>query len=339
MKIMLPFTLTFSVMAIAQVPMASPLFENSIVSTEIDYIWANDTDAFVNLTYVGREDKEMPDSRNDELFDQNTFIFSAAFITNRTVEIWCHSDFDSRQEALEYANKVALRLGKLPDFMRDELSHVVIHKGDEGAFAEAEAQFFVLYSDNIDTRIANNDLEETVFHESVHAVLDRDHIETSSWKDAQTNDGNFITQYAKDRSNKEDLAETALFVYTMLRKPGRLSNTIEDWVNTYIPNRFAYIQNTIFTNAVLTVPSVEIGSSTDSTNFRLHSNPVKDDLQFTISMLNLKKNKILLYDMYGREVFNFNAVIGLNTIAVDHLSKGVYWMYIHPKKMVKIVLD
>ncbi|MEO0473625.1 MAG: hypothetical protein AAF206_28700 [Bacteroidota bacterium] len=195
----------------------------------------------MRLTFIGQADKEMPDKRNNDLFDVNTYVFEASFTDGKVVEIWAHSSFGSEMAAKEYAEKLGPRLGKLPEVMRNPLSHVVLHKGDEGAFAEAAANFFVLYSDNMDERIDNNDLEETVFHESVHASLDAMHLENDAWLAAQNDDNAFITEYAQDIPIKEDLAESALFVYTMKTYPGRLSNEIESWVRENIPNRYAYI--------------------------------------------------------------------------------------------------
>jgi len=224
---------------------STPLFPNSIVSTDIDFIRFNDPDAFINLAYLGQEDKEMPDSRTTALFDTNTYVFEASFSNSKIVEIWAHSSFGNQNAAEVYADKLTSRLGKLPEFMRDVLSHVVIHKGDAGAFSESEGHFVVLYSDNMDTRISNNDLEETVFHETVHASLDAIHVNSSSWINAQSADGTFITNYAEEFPIREDLAESALFAYTMIKYPGRLSPEVEQWVNTNIPNRFAFIE-TIF---------------------------------------------------------------------------------------------
>lgn len=221
------------------------LFINSIVSTDIDFITATDDDTFGNIAYLGQADKEMPDSRNDTLFDTGTYVFQLDFSKGNSLEIWAHSTFGSENTARGYAEKLTERLGKLPEFMRSELSHVVLHKGDAGAFAESEANFFVVYSENIDTRIANDDFEETVFHESVHATLDADFLESAQWLRSQKNDAVFITEFAKENAAKEDMAESALFAYTMIKHPGRLSLDIEIWVKTHIPNRYAFFQ-TIF---------------------------------------------------------------------------------------------
>ncbi|WP_157449775.1 hypothetical protein [Croceitalea dokdonensis] len=224
---------------------SDPLFTNSIVSTEIDFIRSGDSDSFLSITYEGQAEKEMPDSRNDQLFDTAAFVFKANFSAGVTVEIWAHSSFGNENVAKENADKIVNRLGKLPPFMLNKLSHVVLHKGDAGAFAESESNFFVVYSENIDVRISNKDLEETVFHESVHATLDAVHLQRAEWRDAQQRDGTFITQYAMENADKEDMAETALFVYTMVKHPGRLAPDTEAWVRTNIPNRYNFLK-TIF---------------------------------------------------------------------------------------------
>ena len=221
----------------------SPLFKNSIVSTDIDFIQSTDQDAFLSLVYKGQDAKEMPGAESDELFDTHTYIFEATFKNNKKVEIWAHSDFGSKEAAKLYADKLTDKLGKLPNFMRETLNHVVIHKGDSTAFAEDVGRFFVLYSDNMDTRISNNDLEETVFHESIHVALDLLYAKSKDWKQAQTQDGVFITRYAESKPRKEDLAETAIFVYTMEKYPSRLSSDIELWIKANIPNRYKFLKS------------------------------------------------------------------------------------------------
>lgn len=219
-----------------------PLFPNSVVSNVIDFILDTDPDSFESLKFIGTDYKEMPDSRNDYLFDSGTFIFEAKFIDGDTLEIWCHSSFGTQEEAFEYAEKLSPRLGKLPSVQRQVLDHVVIHKGDATAFAENSGHFFVLYSDNMDARISTHDLEETVFHESVHAALQEEYENSIEWVKAQTSDGNFITEYAMSLPHLEDMPETALFAYTLITNPGRLPEDIEKWITDNIPNRLSFFE-------------------------------------------------------------------------------------------------
>ena len=222
-----------------------PLFTNSIVSTNIDFITVDDSSVFTSLAYVGQSEKEMPDKRTEEIIDANAFVFNASFADGNTVEIWCHSDFGNELDAGIYAQMVTAPLGKLPEIMRKDIDHVVIHLGDETAFGEGEGHFFVLYSDNMDFRLSEHDLEETVFHESVHASFEINHVETSSWKKAQRKDKGYITDYALNNYKTEDMAESAIFAYTMIVHPGRLPIEVEDWIKQNMTNRLEFFR-TIF---------------------------------------------------------------------------------------------
>ncbi|PQJ69236.1 hypothetical protein BTO14_14535 [Polaribacter butkevichii] len=220
-----------------------PLFRTSITATEIDFIRETDNDAFLNLKYIGQHTKEMPGGLSDEgLIDNGTYVFKAHFSNDKSVEIWLHSSFGNKKKAKAYADKLTSRLGKLPSFMRNTLNHVVIHTGDHTAFAEDVGGFFVLYSDNMDTRIRNNDLEETVFHETSHVTFDLKYAKSKMWKKNQATDKAFITEYAKSKPYQEDIAETALFVYTMKTNPNRLSKEIEQWIKINIPNRYKFLE-------------------------------------------------------------------------------------------------
>jgi len=155
--------------------------------------------------------------------------------------VWAHSDFKTQKEAEPYVGLIANSLGKLPRTMRKTLSHVVLHKGNEGAFAEHLGHFFVLYSKNIYERFEQNDLEETVFHESVHATLDNLYASSSDWLQAQKADGRFVTRYAELNPNKEDLAETALFAFSLFNNPTRMPDDVRQWLEDNVPERIEFL--------------------------------------------------------------------------------------------------
>lgn len=102
-----------------------------------------------------------------------------------------------------------------------------------------------MYSENIDICVREHDLEETVFHESVHATLDYRHGSTKAWQDAQTRDRAFVTTYAQMNPAKEDLAESALFVVTLTEHPDRLPETVKAWLLENQANRINFIQATM----------------------------------------------------------------------------------------------
>lgn len=217
-----------------------PVFENSVVSNDIDFIHSDDPTEKSVIKYLGTSSREMPDERSDSLFDESAHVFVMTFADGAVVEILLHSDFKDAADIEHYSNMLAGPVGKLPFKMRTTLSHVVVHKGNLPAFSEHLGHFFVLYSQNMETRIGNNDLEETVFHEAVHATLDHEYRDTIKWKNAQKTDGVFVTRYGARNPDAEDFAESALFAYTLIRNPSRFSAELQSWLMYKIPNRIMY---------------------------------------------------------------------------------------------------
>ncbi|SMX27610.1 hypothetical protein TRP8649_01716 [Pelagimonas phthalicica] len=221
---------------------AKPLFENSVVSNDLEFIKTSDPSLLACLKQpIGRERREMPDKRSNQLFADGVMVYEARYLDGKRLELLAHPDFKHPKAAQAIAYPVAKAIGRLPTSMRAKLSHVVLHKGDHTAFGEDRGRFFVLYSQNVKKRLSTHDLDETVFHESVHATLDHPHAVSGKWRKAQRKDRTFLTRYAERNPGKEDLAETALFAYALQYHPGRLPSNIERAVQTMVPNRLKVI--------------------------------------------------------------------------------------------------
>lgn len=222
---------------------AEPLFPNSVVSNDIDFITASDSTVPGCLRHEGEATREMPGALDtDALFADGVHSFAVDFADGSQVGLWVHPSVGTRAEAEAVAALLVAPLGRLPAVMRGKLSHVVVQAGDRPAFGEHLGHFFVVYEDNVRTRIATHDLEETVFHESVHATLDAAWALSPEWRDAQAADGAFITEYAAEFPVGEDLAESALFAITHLRHPGRLPPEVARAVETIMPARLAFFE-------------------------------------------------------------------------------------------------
>ena len=84
-------------------------------------------------------------------------------------------------------------------------------------------------------------LSSCLLHEATHASLDTDHGRSPAWREAQARDPNFISEYAKQNPEGEDLAET-LGPYLAVRlRPDRCSLEDRELVLNGIPNRVAYL--------------------------------------------------------------------------------------------------
>jgi hypothetical protein len=189
----------------------------------------------------------MPDKRPGATgpLRKNAFLFEASFSDGTTVALHLDPEFIVADAALNEAKRYTGPLGKLPTALRKGVQRVVVHKGGADTTATSDIGLIVLFSDNATKRIATHDLEETVFHESVHASWDRTHARSPGWVRAQEADGNFVTAYARRLPQREDLAESALFAYTLTHHPERIPEATAKKIRAAIPNRIAYVAELI----------------------------------------------------------------------------------------------
>ena len=181
----------------------------------------------------------MYDPRRDKLFVDAALHFDATFPGHK-IRINVHPEVRRQQQrAMEAAESIS----RLPKQMRDALRHVNILDGDGAAWEEAQGGFFTLYDSLMQRRLADHDLDETVFHEAAHVALDPVISNDPDWRSSQVADGGFITRYAAKYPDKEDIPESALFAWTMVHHPGRLPARVETAVRRVMPNRLEYLHN------------------------------------------------------------------------------------------------
>jgi hypothetical protein len=220
-------------------------YRSSVVGTDFDFILDSDPSTFTCLESKGHGPREMPDKTRPSPLVQLAFIFVAYFRDGTSVDIALDADFETQDAAREEALRYAPRIGKLPTALRRGIERVVVHRGEEDATAFSDSGLIVLYSDNATKRISTHDLEETLFHESVHASWDGPHRSSAGWRAAQAADGAFVTHYAKNNPDGEDLAESALFAYALIHHPERIPAADAERIRTTIPARIAFVEGLI----------------------------------------------------------------------------------------------
>lgn len=227
------------------VPQANLLaqeYRSSITATDFDFITESDPSTFVDIKYVSKGKYEMPDKRSgDHALRQQAFLFSASFKDKTKVNIYIDADFETQDAAMTEAKRYVHRLGKLPTSLRKGVERLVVHQGGKDTTAFSDIGLIVVYSENATKRISTHDLEETVFHESVHAAWDKAHAKSERWVRAQAADNAFVTVYGKTKPTREDLAESAIFAYTLLHHPERIPAADAKKIKKAIPNRIEYI--------------------------------------------------------------------------------------------------
>lgn len=169
----------------------------------------------------------------------------------------------------------------------------------------------------MDARISTHDLEETVFHESVHASIQGVYQSEAIWLDAQANDDAFVTEYGQNLPGLEDMAESALFAYTAIVHPGRLSNDIEAWLEENIPNRMAFFRTLYDT------PNHIIALNPNELELQIYPNPT----QATIDLSNYvyqDGDVITVTNLAGKIIHTQEAIPGRNAIDLSKAATGLY---------------
>lgn len=221
----------------------TPPYRSSVVGTDFDFITGSDPDAFDRLEDKGQGPAEMPDKANRSApLVQQAFLFMAHFDDGTRVRLAIDAGFQTQESARREALRFTSPLGKLPTALRRWVERVVVHKGGEKVTAFSDAGLIVVYADNATRRLETHDLEETVFHEAVHAAWDKKYAKSAEWQDAQQKDGGYVTDYARMNPQGEDLAESALFAYTLLHHPNRIPKEEEAKIARIIPHRIAFVE-------------------------------------------------------------------------------------------------
>nr|WP_298103273.1 hypothetical protein [uncultured Shinella sp.] len=212
---------------------------DSTADTVFDIITADDPSSFRCLTPLGHGARQIWDKRVDGEPVVEALLFVADYSDGASIEIAVNPEFLTVDKAREEAMRYAVPLGRLPSVLRMGVKRFSIHQGDEG-FHAGTGQI-VVYAGRAARRIEKAHLEESLFHEAVHAALDDDHRMSVGWRDAQRRDGGFLTSYGQATPDREDLAETALFAFALLHHPERFPPVDTETVRQTVPNRLAYI--------------------------------------------------------------------------------------------------
>ena len=209
---------------------------------DADLITASDPTVFQTLTAKGQAERSMFDRRPAAFIKLNAFLFDAKYSDGLTIEIQVNPEFGSSAAAQLQAEKYAPVIGRLPKGLRLSVETVWIHKGiyDFGGGNKN----LLIHTERGDEYIASGFLEEIFLHEGVHTSLDDPYATSTGWLTAQKNDqGNFISEYARDNPTREDLAESFLVWFAVRHRSARITSDNASTVTQTMPNRLAYFDS------------------------------------------------------------------------------------------------
>ena len=242
---MLTLTLALTVLA------NGPPFGGT-VGISPDVITEADPTALRGIDYAGRGERLIWDYRVMDWITVDAYLFEAQ-IGGSIVEFQVNPEFESEAASREQVEVYAPPLGRLPAVLLSRLNSVHVNAGNP---AHPDAllprrprrvfggnwfdQSITIHTGRGEEYISGGFLEEVLFHEGAHVSVDGLVEDTPEWLAAQEADGGFISEYARDHPDREDVAESILPYFAVRFRPGRLSAGDRAAIEAAIPARLEY---------------------------------------------------------------------------------------------------
>ena len=123
------------------------------------------------------------------------------------------------EEATAEANLYGEAIGRIPWCLRTKVKTVWIHKGTMEHLWGGGNENLLIHTAWGQEYIRQNLIDAAFMHEATHTSLDPNHLLKRRYQNAQKSDNNFVSPYARDNPNREDLAESfAPWFITRYRK-------------------------------------------------------------------------------------------------------------------------
>ncbi|MCY4511527.1 MAG: hypothetical protein OXG35_31870, partial [Acidobacteria bacterium] len=183
---------------------------------------AEDPSSLAGVEYTGRGQRRIFDYRVMDWITVDAYLFEAR-IGGHPIEFQVNPEFESEDAARAQVDVYAPPLGRLPAVLLSRLQSVHVNAGTPGhpdgvrPWARPRNVFGGNYVDRSITvhtgrgqeYLRDGFLEEVLFHEGAHVSL-QNHEEEPGWLAAQAADPEFISDYARDNPDREDVAESIL---------------------------------------------------------------------------------------------------------------------------------
>ena len=215
----------------------TPPYAGTIFITP-DILGPADPTSLRDITYAGRGERLIYDRRPDRWITVNAYLFDVRY-ADVELEFQVNPEF-GRDGARAEVDTYAGALGRLPAVLLSRARKVQINAGDELFGGNWHDRSFLIHADQGRRYIRDGYLEEVFIHEGAHVSLDGAHADSGGWRAAQQADNVFISEYARDYPDREDVAESILPYFAVRYRRDRLREADRSAILTAIPNRLVY---------------------------------------------------------------------------------------------------
>jgi len=144
----------------------------------------------------------------------------------------------TQSEASSLAKQYATMMGQIPACLRKGVSYVNLMKGDREWGGNSSTKALDIQIGKLSNEYQQKGImEETLVHESCHAALDPLFYTKEDWMKSRKKDNTFISQYAADNPEREDVAESFVPYLAVAYRPSRISEEDFKKIKGSIPNR------------------------------------------------------------------------------------------------------
>lgn len=230
------FTAGNMVLSVVAVWDAPPFAGTAFISPDI--ITSSDPTAFESVTATGQGTRLMFDRRVNDWITVDAHLFDATFDDGLKAEIQVNPEFDF-ESAQAAAEKYGGAIGRLPAALRLDVETVWIHQGIQ-PFGGGNRNILI-HLGQAQLYEGDGVLEEILLHEAVHTSLDASHAAAPGWLAAQAADPTFISTYAREKPDREDLAESFGPWFAVRYRQSRIAPSLASVIQEAIPHRLQYL--------------------------------------------------------------------------------------------------
>lgn len=214
-----------------------------------DLIKSSDYTIYSTSSYQGIETRLFYDKSIPDFINYPAHVYIVNFGDDLSIDFEIYTEF-TLEEADNIEQKYAPLIGQLGKDLRRNIKSFEFLKGEEVASAQrtndlnyANITFHTDWLTLVETRFSGDRTEELLIHESAHLSIDPYVYGQQGWTDAVNLDGNFLSTYAKDNPDSEDIAETFQAYIAVKFFPDRISNSLRDTILSVCLNRFKYFDS------------------------------------------------------------------------------------------------
>jgi hypothetical protein len=204
-------------------------------------ITASDPSTLVSVRFFATTIRNVPDNRVQNTIDTEVRVYDATFENGKRIEMVVNTEITPESEAKWQAERYANILGQLDPIIIEGIESVWIHLGTERMTGPVGG--IVIHTGFVENELLPlNALEEVMAHEAIHATIDPLYLASKAWALAQKLDISFISQYARDFPETEDLAES-YGAYLAVKNAERNPSAIVQMIEQGIPQRLLFFES------------------------------------------------------------------------------------------------